>query len=152
MLTTLWPRVTIGGPTPRGCLGRTVGATNPIAEGGYTVPAQKPEDCDYLVAEYINSGNVQAAVDLYEPTATFVAEPGKPVSGHAAIREVMAGFVAGKPRIEMKVPIVVQSGDLALTVSDYTITSTGPDGTQTSSSARGTDTVDNNPSCGDDFF
>jgi hypothetical protein len=39
-----------------------------------------------------------------------VAEPGKPVSGHAAIREVMTGFVAGKPRIEMKVPIVVQSG------------------------------------------
>ena len=90
--------------------------------------AQKPEDCDYLIAEYINSGNVQAAVDLYEPTATFVAEPGKPVSGHAAIREVMAGFVASKPRIEMKVPIVVQSGDLALTVSEYTITSTGPDG------------------------
>ena len=103
--------------------------------------AQKPEDCDYLIAEYINSGNVQAAVDLYEPTATFVAEPGKLVSGHAAIREVMAGFVASKPRIEMKVPIVVLSGDLALTVSEYTVTSTGPDGKQTSSSARGTEVV-----------
>jgi ketosteroid isomerase-like protein len=102
------------------------------------VAAQKPEDCDHLIAEYINSGNVQAAVDLYEPTATFVAEPGKPMSGHAAIREVIAGFVASKPRIAMKVPIVVQSGELALTVSEYTITSTGPDGKQTSSSARGT--------------
>jgi len=40
-----------------------------------------------------------------------------------------------------RVPIVVQSGDLALTVSDYTITSTGPDGKQTSSSARGTEVV-----------
>ena len=54
--------------------------------------AQRPEDCDYLIAEYINSGNIEAAVDLYEPTATFVAEPGKPVSGHAAIREVMVGL------------------------------------------------------------
>jgi ketosteroid isomerase-like protein len=53
----------------------------------------------------------------------------------------MAGFVASKPRIVMKVPIVVQSGDLALTVSEYTITSTGPDGKQTSSSARGTEVV-----------
>ena len=103
--------------------------------------AQKPEDCDHLIAEYINSGNVQAAVDLYEPTATFVAEPGKPVSGHVAIREVIAGFVASKPRIAMKVPIVVQSGELALTVSEYTITSTGSDGKQTSSSARGTEVV-----------
>ena len=48
--------------------------------------AQKPEDCDYLIAEYINSGNVQAAVDLYEPTATFVAEPGKLVSGRRSVR------------------------------------------------------------------
>ena len=105
------------------------------------MPAQRPEDCDYLVAEYINSGNVEAAVDLYEPTATFMAEPGKPVTGHAAIREVMAGFVAAKPRIEMKVPIVVRNGDLALIVSDYTLTSTDRDGKQTSSSARGTEVV-----------
>ena len=82
------------------------------------MPAQRPEDCDYLVAEYINAGNVQAAVDLYEPTA---AEPGKPVTGHAAIREVMTGLIAAKPRLEMKVPIVVRNGDLALTVSDYTL-------------------------------
>ncbi len=57
--------------------------------------AKRPEDCDYLVAEYINAGNVEAA---------------------------------GKPRMEMKVPIVIESGELALTVSDYTVTSTGPDG------------------------
>ena len=105
------------------------------------MPAKKPEDCDYLVAEYINAGNVEAAVDLYEPTATFMAEPGKPVTGHAAIREVMTAMMAGKPRIGMKVPIVVQNGDLALTVSDYTVTSTGPDGKQASSSARGTEVV-----------
>jgi ketosteroid isomerase-like protein len=41
----------------------------------------------------------------------------------------------------MKVPIVVENGDLALTVSDYTFTSTGPDGKQTSISARGTEVV-----------
>jgi uncharacterized protein (TIGR02246 family) len=106
-----------------------------------TMPAKRPEDCDYLIAEYINAGNIDAAVDLYEPTATFVAEPGKPVSGHAAIREVMVAMIAGKPRLAMKVPIVVQNGDLALTVSDYTFTSTGPDGKLTSISARGTEVV-----------
>jgi ketosteroid isomerase-like protein len=70
-----------------------------------------------------------------------VAELGKPVSGHAAIRGVMTGFIASKPRIEMKVLIVVQSGDLALTVSEYTTRSTGPDGKQTATSARGTGVV-----------
>jgi len=105
------------------------------------MPAKKPEDCDILVAEYINSGNVEAAVDLYEANATFVAEPGKPVSGHAAIRALMAGMMAGKPKLTMQVPIVVQSGELALLVSDYTVTSIGPDGEQTSMSGRGTEVV-----------
>ncbi len=63
------------------------------------------------------------------------------MSGHAAIRGVMTGFIASKPRIEMKVLIVVQSGDLALTVSEYTPRSTGPDGKQTATSARGTGVV-----------
>jgi ketosteroid isomerase-like protein len=62
-----------------------------------TMPAKRPEDCDYLIAEYINAGNIDAAVDLYEPTATFMAEPGKPVSGHAAIREVIVAMIVGKP-------------------------------------------------------
>jgi hypothetical protein len=58
--------------------------------------AKRPEDCNYLVAEYINAGNVEAAVNLYEPTATFMFEPGKPAIGHAAIREAMAATIAGK--------------------------------------------------------
>jgi uncharacterized protein (TIGR02246 family) len=106
-----------------------------------SMPAKKPEDCDLLVAEYINSGNVDAAVALYEPNATFMAEPGKPVTGHAAIRQLMAGMMATKPKLTMKVPIVVQNGELALLVSDYTVVSTGPDGKQTSISARGTEVV-----------
>ena len=105
------------------------------------MPAKKPEDCDLLVAEYINSGNVEAAVDLYEADATFVTGPGKTVVGHAAIRALMAEMMAGKPKLTMKVPIVVQSGELALLVSDYTVVTAGPDGKQTSISARGTEVV-----------
>ena len=105
------------------------------------MPASKPEDCDYLVAEFINAGNVDAAVELYEPNATFVAEPGKSITGHAAIRALMAGMIATKPRLTMKVPVVVQNGELALLVSDYTVTSTGADGKPTSMSARGTEVV-----------
>jgi uncharacterized protein (TIGR02246 family) len=82
------------------------------------MPANKPEDCDLLVAEYINAGNVEAAVALYEPTAVFVTGPGKTVTGHAAIRELMTGMMAGKPKLTMKVPIVTQAGELALLVSD----------------------------------
>jgi uncharacterized protein (TIGR02246 family) len=109
------------------------------------MPARKPEECDLLIAEYINSGNVEGAVALYEPTATFLVGPGQTVTGHSAIREVIAAMIATKPRIDMKVPIVVQSGELALLVSDYTVTGAGPDGKQSSTSARGTEVVRRQP-------
>jgi uncharacterized protein (TIGR02246 family) len=105
------------------------------------MPANKPEECDLLIAEYINAGNLDAAVELYESDATFVAEPGKAITGHTAIREVFKGMLAGKPRLTMKVPIVLQNGELALTVSDYTVVMTGADGKPSTISARGTEVV-----------
>jgi uncharacterized protein (TIGR02246 family) len=73
------------------------------------MPAHKPEECDLLIAEYVNTGNLDAAVELYEPGATFVTGPGKTITGQAAIREALEGMLAGKPRLTMKVPIVVQN-------------------------------------------
>src|SRR5580698_8690718 len=105
------------------------------------MPAMKPEDCDLLVAEYINAGNVEAAVDLYEANATFLTEPGKTITGHAAIRALLAGMIAGKPKLTMKVPVVIQNGELALLVSVYTVVMTGADGKPTTISARGTEVV-----------
>jgi uncharacterized protein (TIGR02246 family) len=105
------------------------------------MPAQKPEECDLLIAEYINTGNLDGAVELYEPSATFVAAPGKTITGQAAIREVLKGMLAGKPRLTMKVPIVVQNGDLALLVSDYTVVMTDADGKPSTIAARGTEVV-----------
>ncbi len=109
------------------------------------MPAKKPEECDLLIAEYINEGNLDAAVELYEPGATFVAEPGKAITGQAAIREALKAMLAGKPRLTMKVPIVLQNGELAFTVSDYTIVTTGADGRPATISARGTEVVRRQP-------
>ena len=109
------------------------------------MPARKPEECDLLVAEAISNGDVEAAVALYEPDASFAVEPGKEVRGHAAIREVMRGFVASKPKLTIEVPRVYQSGDLALLISKFTMTSTGADGKQESSSGNGTEVVRRQP-------
>ena len=105
------------------------------------MPARKPEDCDLLIAEYLNTGNIDAAVDLYEPNATFVAGPGQTITGQAAIREALQGMLPSKPRITMKVPIVLVNGDLALLVSDYSVAMTGADGKPTTITARGTEVV-----------
>ena len=41
------------------------------------MPAQTPEECDALFERYVNEGNLDALVDLYEPEATLVPAPGQ---------------------------------------------------------------------------
>jgi hypothetical protein len=45
------------------------------------MPAHTPEECDLLLIEAIEKGDVDAMVALYEPNATFVVSPGQVVTG-----------------------------------------------------------------------
>ncbi|MEW6301787.1 MAG: nuclear transport factor 2 family protein, partial [Thermodesulfobacteriota bacterium] len=76
------------------------------------MPARKPEECDLLLIEALHAGNLDAAVALYEPDASFVLQSGEVITGRQAIREVMKEFLALKPRFSMDVQ-AVQNGDLA---------------------------------------
>jgi hypothetical protein len=79
-----------------------------------------------LLMEAAHAGDVEAAVVLYEPNASFVQDSGEVVTGQVAIREVIKSFLALKPRFTMKVD-AIQSGDgtLALTRSTRSMTGTG---------------------------
>jgi uncharacterized protein (TIGR02246 family) len=91
--------------------------------------ARTPEDLDRLFAEALNAGNLDAIIALYEPQAALTPPGGKaPVIGHAAIREVLAGFVAGKPRMTLTPRLLSQTGDLALISAQWQVSMTGQDG------------------------
>ena len=64
------------------------------------MPARKPEECDTILVDAINKGDLEAAIALYEPNARFVQESGEVVTGHPAIREEMKGFLALKPKFQ----------------------------------------------------
>ena len=105
------------------------------------MPANTPADCNHQVIAAINAADIETALSLYESGATFVAEPGKPVTGTAGIREVLAGFLAMKPQMTIEVPIVIESGDTALMHSHWTLKGTGPDGSPVEMDMRGTEIV-----------
>jgi uncharacterized protein (TIGR02246 family) len=106
------------------------------------MPARKPEECDTLLIDAIQKGDLETAVGLYEPNASFVQDTGEVVTGHAAIREVMKAFIAFKPKATIKV-IAVQSGDgtLALTRATWNMTGTDADGKQVTMGGRSTEVV-----------
>ena len=105
------------------------------------MPANTPADCNHQVVAAINAGDIETALSLYAAGATFVAEPGKPVTGTAGIREVLAGFLAMKPQMTIEVPIVVESGDTALMHSQWTLNGIGPDGSAVEMEMQGTEIV-----------
>jgi uncharacterized protein (TIGR02246 family) len=106
------------------------------------MPARKPEDCDLLLAEAINRGDLESAVALYEPNASFVTQPGQVVTGHAAIREAMQTFASLKPTLKIEVNAIQNgSGDVALLRSKWSLTGTGPDGKPMTMGGNGTEVV-----------
>jgi len=80
--------------------------------------------------EAIEKGDLEAAVALYEPNASFVVPPGEVVSGHSAIREVLSGFMAAMAGGKIEAVTVAVSGDgtVAVTRTKGSSTAVGPDG------------------------
>jgi ketosteroid isomerase-like protein len=91
------------------------------------MPARKPEDLDIMIGQFINAGDVESALALYEPGAAFVVEPGNVVTGKDAIRRVMVDIVAMKPTITIEAK-AVESGDIALLYGSWSLSGTDPDG------------------------
>ena len=90
--------------------------------------ARNPEDLDRVFAGALNTGNLDELVSLYEPQASLMASPGKVVVGIDAIREALAGFIAGKPNMSLTPRVVSKTADLALLTSKWELMMTGPDG------------------------
>src|SRR5207245_2703018 len=106
------------------------------------MPAHKPEDCDLILAEALQKGDLETVVALYEPNATFVQESGEIIKGHAAIREVLKGFLAIKPKFTMKVETFPSGdGSLALTQAKWSISGTDADGKPVTMSGRSAEVV-----------
>ena len=94
------------------------------------MPAQKPEECDQLLFKTIDTGDLNAALELYEPDAVFVVAPGQVVTGHTAIREVLKGMLAagGVGKIEGVTSVTSTDGSVAFTRTKGIATHPGPDG------------------------
>jgi ketosteroid isomerase-like protein len=89
-----------------------------------------PESFHRQFADAFNSGDVQPLVDLYEPGASLIPEPGEVVSGHAAIAGALGRYQAiGTMTAETR--YCVQSGDLALASASWWIRGIGPNGEPT---------------------
>jgi uncharacterized protein (TIGR02246 family) len=90
--------------------------------------AATPEETIRSFSSLLAQGDLDALVDLYEPDAVFVPEPGTVVSGQDAIRESLRPFLALRPRMSGRLERVLLAGDTALLANRWTLTGSSPDG------------------------
>jgi uncharacterized protein (TIGR02246 family) len=87
-----------------------------------------PEQVLKSIVDGINTGNLDSLISLYEPEAGFAAQPGRLAQGPAGVREGLAGFIAMKGKLDLKVTSVLSASDLALVITVWSFTGTGPGG------------------------
>jgi ketosteroid isomerase-like protein len=112
-----------------------------------TVAAHRPEECDILIFEAIRNKDLEAAVAIYEPTATFVLESGEAVTGHPAIRETLRDWMELEDPVfttELKAFLSADQ-NLALLRGSWSAIVKGPDGTPTKISGKNVEVVRRQP-------
>ena len=100
-----------------------------------------PEEVLHSVAECINSGNLDSLMMLYESDACFSPQPGQFIKGREGIRQSLQEFVDMRGKLESKIKRVFQTSNLALVISEWSFSGTGPDGNPVNLSSTATDVL-----------
>ena len=110
------------------------------------MPALTPQDCDRLFEYYLNAGDLNHLVMLYEDGCSLVRRDGGVSTGHAGVRAVFEPMLATHPRIKLEVVKVIPTGkDLALVYSDWTLSATGADGSPIERSGKAIEVMRRQP-------
>lgn len=91
--------------------------------------ATTPEDLQRQWAAAFAAGNSAAATALYESDAVLIAQPGVVVQGHTAIQAALDALLATQPRFDFRFGRAIETGDVALLLSQWTLAGSAPDGT-----------------------
>jgi uncharacterized protein (TIGR02246 family) len=121
-------------------------------EQSTTELATTPEETINLFTARLNSGDVDAMLELYDPEASFAAQPGTVVSGTEGIREALNGFAAMQPTLHSNVTWVQRAGSVALVVNEWAMEGRQPDGETMQMTGRAADVVRRGPDGGWRFY
>jgi hypothetical protein len=88
----------------------------------------KPRDWPSQFEQHPNTGGLEAVIALSEPDARFEERSGKTLAGRERIRQVLAGMIRTKTRLQSRVVQTVTVGDVALLDTDLQGTTINPSG------------------------
>ena len=87
-----------------------------------------PIDTVNQLSDALNRGDLEGALALYETNAVLVAQPGQLARGSMELRAALGRFIGLKPELKSEAQHVIESDDLALNTSRWTLRGTDPSG------------------------
>jgi ketosteroid isomerase-like protein len=87
------------------------------------MPAQSPEQICQLFQQYMAEGDIEALLSIYDPEAVFLNRSGEVKQGRQGLREELAPFAPAKAIFDFSLKQIVQSGDIALMHTLWTVSS-----------------------------
>lgn len=97
----------------------------------------KAEEVHALLAAAYNTGDLATVLQIYDANGIIVAEPGTPVAGKEKFEAAVKGILAIKGKMEIKTVYCLQTGDIAVGRSEWSI----KDGDETKVNAKGVEVM-----------
>jgi ketosteroid isomerase-like protein len=90
------------------------------------MPATTPEQLCQLFKQYMAEGDVDALLSLYDPEAVFLNSSGEIKQGRQGLRGELAPLASAKAIFDFSIKQTIQSGDIALMHTHWTVSSPQP--------------------------
>jgi ketosteroid isomerase-like protein len=104
-----------------------------------------PEEVLNSVTEGINARDLDSLMTLYEPLACFASQPEKLAKTPEGIRESLRSFIDMNGKLDLSVKRVLKANDLALVITEWSFSGTGPDGKPVHMIAKSADVLRQQP-------
>jgi ketosteroid isomerase-like protein len=79
---------------------------------------RNPQDWPRLFDQYLNAGDIDAVMALYEPDAHFAGRS-EIIVGRDRIRVILSGMIGAKTQLQSRVLKAVTVGDIAQLYTDF---------------------------------
>jgi uncharacterized protein (TIGR02246 family) len=90
------------------------------------MPASTPADICRIFRQAITAGDIDAALEIYDPDVVFLNKSGETRRGKAQLREELAPLVAAKASFDYDIRQIAESSGIALMHTVWTISHPQP--------------------------
>jgi ketosteroid isomerase-like protein len=90
------------------------------------MPAKSPEQICQLFKQCMAGGDIEALLSIYDPEAVFLNQSGEVKHGRQGLREELAPLASAKAIFDFSIKQIIQSGDIALMHTQWTVSSPQP--------------------------